>query len=62
MKNPCKRNCPNRSPTCHAECEDYLAFNEWCIKQRKERMKYSDANSYVTDAVAKSERKRRGKQ
>lgn len=61
MKNPCKRNCPNRSPTCYGECEDYLAFNEWCIKQRKERMKYNDADSYVTDAVAKSRRKRRGK-
>lgn len=25
-KNPCVKDCPNRSATCHAECEKYAAF------------------------------------
>lgn len=30
--NPCKRDCPDRSATCHAECERYAAY--W--KQKRE--------------------------
>jgi len=26
MKNPCVPNCPERSRTCHAECDRYTAF------------------------------------
>ena len=26
MKQPCDRDCPNRSATCHGTCEAYLAF------------------------------------
>lgn len=24
---PCKPDCPDRSPTCHSECEKYLAYD-----------------------------------
>lgn len=26
--NPCKKDCPNRSGTCHAECKEYLEWQE----------------------------------
>ena len=26
--NPCSPDCRSRSPTCHGECEKYLAFHE----------------------------------
>lgn len=25
--NPCKPDCPERSPTCHSECEKYIAYD-----------------------------------
>jgi hypothetical protein len=27
MENPCKKDCPRRSPTCHGKCEKYLDFS-----------------------------------
>ena len=24
--NPCKKDCPRRSSTCHAECQEYALF------------------------------------
>ena len=29
---PCKRDCPNRSITCHSTCEDY---QKWFKRRRK---------------------------
>lgn len=26
MKQPCVKECPNRSPTCHGDCEKYLEY------------------------------------
>ena len=28
MKQPCVKDCPNRSPTCHGDCEKYLEYFE----------------------------------
>ena len=59
MKNPCRRDCPGRSPTCHAEGDDYLAFNEHNQKRNHKRRQESEINDYVNKEVAKS---MRGKQ
>jgi hypothetical protein len=45
MKNPCDKNCPNRSPTCHCECEAYLAFFEERQRENKERHRINSINS-----------------
>ena len=39
MKNPCVKECPDRSPTCHAECEKYAEFAAWCEEERENRAK-----------------------
>ena len=36
MKAPCK-DCPERSVTCHSECEKYLAFKEYRQKVTADR-------------------------
>ena len=59
MKNPCKKDCPGRSATCHAECDDYLAFNEHNMKRNLKRRQESEIFDYVNKEVAKS---MRGKQ
>ena len=50
MKNLCM-GCTKRSPTCHSECEDYLAF--W--KERRECNKKAlhtwTLNNYVVNSV-----------
>ena len=37
MKAPCK-DCKNRSPTCHSECEAYIAFAKEREVIRAERL------------------------
>lgn len=39
MNNPCVKDCPDRSATCHAECEKYAAFAAWCEEEREKRAK-----------------------
>lgn len=37
VDNPCVKDCPERSATCHAYCEKYARFAAWCERRRKER-------------------------
>ena len=30
VDNPCVKDCPERSATCHADCEKYARFAAWC--------------------------------
>jgi len=54
MKNPCKKDCPDRSPTCHAECEAYLAFFHHNKEKNRKNLMQSQINTYVNDEVNKS--------
>lgn len=38
MRQPCKRDCPGRSPTCHAECEKYKAYTAQQREDYKRRV------------------------
>lgn len=54
MKNPCSKNCPGRSPTCHCECEEYLAFFEERQRMNKEKQELNAINydnAFVNRAV-----------
>ena len=37
-QNPCAKDCPYRSPTCHSECEPYLAYYESRVQASKKRV------------------------
>jgi hypothetical protein len=40
MDNPCVRDCPKRSATCHSSCPEYAKFNQYNQMRREEsRMK-----------------------
>lgn len=54
MKIPCKKDCPRRSATCHAECEDYLAFVEDTRQRREQRRLKRITDGYVTKEVRKA--------
>lgn len=49
-RNPCKRNCRERSATCHGECEKYKEWREWLdgvnkeIQMENERYQITDAH------------------
>lgn len=56
VKTGCDKDCANRSPTCHATCEKYLAA--W--KERRERneklKKQGEITAYTIEEVRKTKR------
>ena len=36
MKNPCVRDCPRRSATCHSYCPEYAKFDQYNQMRRQE--------------------------
>ena len=60
MKSPCKRDCPDRSTTCHAKgnCKHgYDEFVEYREQLIRERAKFNLVNGYVINNAIKIERK-----
>ena len=53
MKPPCK-NCEDRHQGCHAECESYAEYRDFCDKQRSRRHDVQLVNSYGFDRIAKA--------
>jgi len=54
MKNPCTRECPDRTPGC--ECEKRRAWL-WLREQEKEkRRKVSLVENYISDAARRNKR------
>ncbi len=58
--NPCKRDCPRRSPTCHSECKEYLEFRaELDQKCLKRKLNYE--NAYFAYRSIRKEREKQRK-
>lgn len=61
--NPCVKDCPNRSATCHAECERYAAFakeREAVLAQKnKQQSIESRLDGYAVEMAIKARRRRR---
>ena len=39
VDNPCVKECPDRTATCHGTCERYARYAAWCEEQREARAK-----------------------
>lgn len=60
MNNPCKKDCPDRSPTCHIKgnCKHgYDEYAEYCERRRQARMSGRITNEYIAEAIHKNNRK-----
>lgn len=61
LESPCKPDCPERTPTCHAECPRYIAFDiindiqRDKIRQEKEK----EYNIRCTSRHSKKKKRRR---
>lgn len=61
LENPCKKNCPDRTGTCHADCPRWAAYEilrdimyeqSWAEKQKQEDI-------YHTYHASKKKKRRR---
>lgn len=56
--NPCKRDCPERSPTCHSTCPKYATYREKLNEKNALINKKREENRRLDDAeVARHRRK-----
>ena len=55
MTAPCK-DCPDRHPLCHSECEKYLAYKAEREEQRMERRLTRDVMAVRSTSYLKYER------
>lgn len=56
--NPCKPDCPKRSPTCHVSCPEYALYKEKKNKENENVQKKRDAERRLDDAEMKRYRKK----
>ena len=50
LKPPCTKDCPDRSRTCHGECERYQAFEkEKFAEYERREMEYRSKVTYSED-------------
>lgn len=52
MKNPCRRECPERTPGCHCEKREAWKFYQKQIKDARKRE--ANVSAYQRDAVYQS--------
>lgn len=51
MLPPCKRDCPDRSPTCHTACEKYKAYQAAVEEARVLRRQEQQATNAYCDGM-----------
>lgn len=49
-ENPCKPNCPKRSPTCHISCPDYAEYKAKWDKEKEKIQKKRDVERRLNEA------------
>ena len=60
-ENPCKPDCPDRSPTCHTECPKYAAYyilND-LLRDQRYKEKQTQADIWNTYQASKKKKRRR---
>ena len=55
MRQPCKRECPEREVGCHGKCEKWQAYEAWKAEEYKRR--YEDSVNCNSQAAKDSERR-----
>ena len=50
-KHPCGQSCPNRTPTCHRECEAFRQYDEQRLAESAERQGTYNRHSANTIGV-----------
>lgn len=57
MKNPCVKDCPDRTIKCRVDCERYKPYRAWLDAQQKERQKRFLLDSFQIEQAEKTKRR-----
>jgi len=53
MKQPCQRDCPNRSPTCRKDCEAYKEYRKFKEAEYESRRKEQIVRDFQVEGASK---------
>ena len=59
--NPCKKDCPDRSATCHSECAKYREFHAWNLRYYDAKLREAKSNEASRGQAARETEKSRRK-
>ena len=59
VKMVCEKDCPEREFDCHARCEKYAKYRAECDEQIRERLRESELNDALSNAIKRYPGKRR---
>ena len=48
-RNPCEKDCPKRSPTCHAKCKEYIDWQQNHLKEQERIRKLKETDAAFAD-------------
>ena len=51
MKQPCKRDCPDRNPYCRSTCDKWTIYEKERNKEYENRIKRRRANEVTCDGI-----------
>ena len=54
--NPCARDCPNRHPHCHGDCEPYLAYYAWRREMNGKSLRQKELDAMRLEGINKAVR------
>lgn len=60
-QNPCRRDCPDRSPKCHGACEKYAEYRHNRDIINVEKRHQGEARGYIAEAVLRNKKGLSGK-
>jgi len=58
MKNPCTKDCPNRTINCRKDCDKYKPYREWIEARNKEKQKRFLVDSFQIEQMEKRKRRK----
>ena len=56
VENPCTRDCPNRHPHCHSDCEPYLAYYAWRREENEKSLRDKELDAMRLEGINKAVR------
>ena len=59
LENPCKRDCPKRSSTCHSDCEKYFIYDLLNESERNRRFQESQRKDDLFKSSRSYKKKKR---
>lgn len=57
IHNPCKKDCPKRSATCHGICKDYKEFRAEMDKYLETKARHAEVDEVIIGSIERAKKR-----